>query len=107
MASRGAVKCNAGLNRDASYGTGGVLGQLADDTLERERRGGTKERGAKAGSLTSPIERRVGSGRLHGVLARPALRPGLHNNSGSVLVGRYGNDGWMEAWHVGKDDKGR
>ena len=99
MASRGAVKCNAGLNRDASYGTGGVLGQLADDTLEGERRGGTKEGrgggggGAKAGSLTSPIERRVGSGRSHGVLARPALRPGSHNNSGSVLVGQYSNDG--------------
>ena len=100
MASRGAVKCNAGLNRDASYGTGGVLGQLADDTLEGERRGGTKEGrgGGGGGQSRFPHEPhrtpgRVGSGRSHGVLARPALRPGSHNNSGSVLVGQYSNDG--------------
>jgi hypothetical protein len=66
--SRGAVKCNAGLIRDASYGTGGVLGQLADDTLERERRGARKEKGGpKAGPLVSPIERRVGPGRVGSV----------------------------------------
>ena len=71
MASRGAVKCNAGLNRDASYGTGGVLGQLADDTLEGERRGGTKEgRGGGGGGpkqVPSRAPSNAGSGRVGSV----------------------------------------